>query len=155
MAVRERVLLIDQHPEWLQFAKEVLQEQHEAVTATSFEEASEYCTREGQSQEFDLIFVGLDLATSNLSTIAQLSKASSSRWRFVVMFPVFQEDETLRMLFKSGVYDCADKPYEREGLLKLVAEELAIAKWLSGTRRFMPGLKASKRSILDLERILS
>ena len=155
MATRERILLIDKHPEWLQLAAEVLQWQYEVTTAKSFEEASECCLGEKRSQKFDLIFVGLDLATNNLDTIAQLSKVPSGKWRFVVMFQVFQDDKTLRMLFKAGVYDCTDKPYEREGLLKLVAEELAIAKRLGGRRRFIRKRKVSQQGILDLERILN
>ena len=150
MATPRRILLIDRHPEWLQFAQEVLQEQYDVLTATNFEEASKFCIGEERAQEFDLIFVGLDLAASNLSTIKSLGK----QWRFVVMFPVFQEDEKLRILFKAGVYDCADKPYEREGLLKLIADELSKAERLNSIRRFRYGWKQSERGILDLERIL-
>jgi len=155
MATQERILLIDRHPEWLQFAGEVLQEQYEIITAGSFEEANECCIRKGQSQEFDLILVGLDLAANNLATITQLSKAPSDGWRFVVMFPIFQQDETLRMFFKAGVLDCADKPYEREGLLKLVADELTLARKLGGIKRFMRWQKAPRQGMLDFEGILA
>jgi len=151
MSTFKRILLIDRHPEWLQFAHEALQEQYDVLTAPSFEEARECCIQKGRSQEFDLILIGLDLATSNLSTI----KAMGKQWRFVVMFPVFQEDETLRVLFKAGVYDCTDKPYEREGLLKLVADELSIAGQLNGVRRFRKQRKQGERGVLSLESILN
>lgn len=148
MATR-RILLIDRHLEWLQFAQEALQERYDVLTAMNFEEAMKCCIQEGRSQEFDLIFVGLDLATNNLDTIKSLGK----QWRFVVMFPVFQEDEKLRILFKAGVYDCADKPYEREELLKLVEDELSTAERLNGARRFRKERRRSDRSML--ERILN
>jgi DNA-binding NtrC family response regulator len=150
MAAMKRILLIDRHPEWLQFAEEALQDQYDVLTATSFEEASESCIQEGRAQEFDLILVGLDLATSNLGTIKSLGK----QWRFVVMFPVFQEDETLRILFKAGVYDCTDKPYEREGLLNLVVDELSRAERLNETRRFRSERKQLDQAVLELEKIL-
>ena len=151
MDTSKRILIIDHHPEWLQFAQEVLQEEYDVLAATSFEEARQCCIQEGRSQEFDLILIGLALATSNLNAIKSLGK----QWRFVVMFPVFQEDETLRVLFKAGVYDCTDKPYEREGLLKLVADELSIAMQLNGIRRFRNQRKQAERAALGLESILN
>ncbi|MCX6032277.1 MAG: hypothetical protein NT169_23660 [Chloroflexi bacterium] len=154
MDTEGRILLVDRHPEWLRFASEVLREQYEVITARSFEEANECCMREGQSKEFDLIFIGLDVAASNLPAIAQLTRIPLDGWRFVVMFPVFQEDETLRMFFKAGVLDCADKPYESKGLLTLVHDELLLAKRLSGAKKFMRSRKTSQMSLLDLERIL-
>lgn len=150
MANPKRILLIDRHQEWLRFAQEVLQDEHEVYTATSFEEAKECCVGDDLSQEFDLIFVGLELATSNLSTIESLGR----EWRFVVMFPVYQEDEKLRILFKAGVYDCADKPYDRESLLKLVADELSRAELLNRMRRYRYGRKRLGQGVLELERIL-
>ena len=151
MDISKRILLIDHYPEWLQFAHEALQEQYDVLTATSFEEARECCIQEGRSQEFDLVLVGLDLAISNLSTIKSLGK----QWRFVVMSPVFQEDETLRILFKAGGYDCADKPYGRDALLKLVADELSIARQLDSIGRFRSRQKRSERGTLSLEGMLN
>jgi len=150
MATHKRILLIDRHLEWLQFAQEVLQEQYDVFTATSFEEVRKCCVREEWSQGFDLIFVGLDLATSNLNTIESLGK----QWRFVVMFPVFQEDEKLRLLFKAGAYDCADKPYDRERLLQLVADELSRAERLNSVERPQYGRKQMDQRARELERIL-
>jgi len=154
MDTQGRILLIDRHPEWLEFASEVLEGQYEVVTARSLEEANKCCIQQGQSKEFDLIFIGLDEAASNLPAITQLSRISRDGWHFVVMFPVFQENETLRMFFKAGVLDCADKPYESQGLLKLVTDELFLARRLSGIRRPMRSRQASRDNYLDLERIL-
>jgi DNA-binding NtrC family response regulator len=150
MATSKRILFIDRHPEWLQFAQETLQAQYDVLTAMSFEEAAQCCIRGGQPQQFDLIFVGLDLATDNLKTIESLGK----QWRFVVMFPVFQDDEKLRILFKAGVYDCADKPYEREGLMELVASELSMAEQLNSVGRFRYERRRLDQGLLELERIL-
>ncbi len=151
MATQKRILLIDRHLEWLQFAQEALQERYDVFTATSFEEVRKWCLPEEWSQGFDLIFVGLDLATSNLSTIESFGK----QWRFVIMFPVFQENEKLRLLFKAGVYDCADKPYDPEGLLQLVVDELSRAERLNRVERPRYGRKQMDQRVRELERILS
>lgn len=124
MVARMRMLLVDRNLAWLQFAEEVLRERYDVLTAMSFEDVSSCCFQGGHPELFDLIFIGLDLATDNLSVIKSLGK----QWRCIVMFPVFQEDTKLRVLFKAGVYDCTDKPYEHEGLLKLVEDELHTAK---------------------------
>lgn len=148
MAARNRILLIDRHAKWLQFTQEALQEQYDVVTAIGLEEAIETCIVTGQSQGFDLVFVGLGPATNGLSII----ESFGSQWRFVIMFPVLQEDEMLRIFFKSGAYDCVDKPYEREALLQLVAGGLYMAEQL--IRRSRSEGNQLGRGARSLERIL-
>lgn len=134
MKDRQKILLIDQHPEWLKFAQDVLSDEYAVVTLTSYDEAPSIEYEVESNEGFDLIFIGLELATNNLDMLKPLFK----QWQFVVVFPVLQENETVRMLFKAGVYDCAPKPYEREGLLKLVANELAEAKLVNGEKTPSP-----------------
>ena len=151
MAARKRILLIDRHAGWLQFAQEILQEQYDVLAAISLEEAVEACTVMDQSQGFDLIFVGLGSAANGLSII----KSLDSQWPFVIIFPVFQEDEKLRIFFKAGVYDCVDKPYEREILLKLVENELSTAERPKGVGRYQTEWRQLDQVAFGLERILN
>jgi DNA-binding NtrC family response regulator len=122
----ERVLLIDQQQNWLKFAKAALHEAgYQVETASSFEEAAACCF---ETDHFDLILVGLDQAEANLETIGELKKSKTRQWHFVVMFPIRQAPDRLRMVFKAGVFDCVSKPYQRDALLQVVADEIADAK---------------------------
>jgi DNA-binding NtrC family response regulator len=129
MKKRPKILLIDQHPEWLEFAQNVLKEGYDVVAHKAWDNAMSTVRESARKVEgFDLVFIGLELATSNLDELKPLFK----EWQFVVIFPIIETNETVRLLFKAGVYDCARKPYEKEGLLKLVADELEFAKLANG-----------------------
>jgi DNA-binding NtrC family response regulator len=113
-----RILLIDRNTGWLKFAEETLRQAGYAVeTASDFAKASLRCP-EGN---FDLIFVGLDQVESHLGTLTDLAKNPSRPWRFVVMFPVRQTFDRVRIVLKAGAYDVVDKPYQRDALLSTVA----------------------------------
>lgn len=124
MTRRERILLVDQHPDWIKFAEEVLSERYDVVTATSLEDASQCC----RGKFFDLIFVGLHQAENKPDILNQLNQTPQGHRRLVIMFPVSQDYETMRRVFKAGAYDCVDKPYSREALLEMVEEEIAIKR---------------------------
>jgi response regulator RpfG family c-di-GMP phosphodiesterase len=146
---KSKILLIDQHPEWLDFARAVLQEDYEVLALKRGENLSlenEVSSLDG----FDLVFIGLELATNNLDALKPLFK----QWHFVVIFPVLQSNDTVRLLFKAGVYDCARKPYEREGLLKLVADELALANIANGHSKFVSSRRTSQELARSLATIL-
>ena len=150
MQTRQKILLIDQHPEWLTFAQEVLSKDYDVVALSKHEDI--FLLRDKAVKKgFDLIFIGLELATGNLDQLKPLFK----EWHFVVIFPVLQENETVRLLFKAGVYDCARKPYEREGLLKLVAEELVVAKIANGQDKISSSPKTHQESINQLAAMLN
>lgn len=134
MKSKNKILLIDQHPEWLRFAQKVLSKDYDIVTLTSHKDILSLQGKKQKSSSYDLIFIGLELATSNLDMLKPLFK----EWHFVVIFPVIQENETVRLLFKAGVYDCARKPYERDGLLRLVSDELVAAKLANGSSKIRP-----------------
>lgn len=153
MNKRKKILLIDQHPEWLDFAKKVLKEDYDIVKLSKHNDLLSLQKDVGKTNGFDLIFIGLELVTTNLDVLKPLFK----QWQFVVIFPVIQENETVRLLFKAGVYDCARKPYDRDGLLKLVADELVVAESVSGQNK-IPSTKKTRQEIkkqlsvmLDLE----
>jgi DNA-binding NtrC family response regulator len=131
---KNKILLIDQHHEWLEFAQDVLNDEYEVTTISNYKDISLLQEKTNSINGFDLIFIGLELATNNLAALKPLFK----KWQFVVVFPIIQENDTVRMLFKAGVYDCAPKPYEREGLLKLVADELIEAKMANDKTIFSP-----------------
>ncbi len=153
MNKRKKILLIDQHPEWLDFAKEVLEKDYDIVKLSKHNDLLSLQKEVGKTNGFDLIFIGLELVTTNLDVLKPLFK----QWQFVVIFPVIQENETVRLLFKAGVYDCARKPYDRAGLLKLVAEELVEAEYINGHSKIVPTRKTQREiekqlaTMLDLE----
>lgn len=141
MKKRPKILLIDQHPEWLEFAQSVLKEDYDVVAYKAWDNVMSTVKESARKVEgFDLVFIGLELATSNLDELKPLFK----EWQFVVIFPVIETSETVRLLFKAGVYDCARKPYEKEGLLKLVADELEFAKLANG-KSSVKGTPPSKK----------
>ena len=132
MGYLERVLLIDQHPDWLAFAKKTLLEVgYQVEAAPNFEEAARCCF---EADRFDLILVGLDQAEANLNTIGELKKSKTQQWRFVVMFPIRQTPDRMRMVFKAGAFDCVSKPYQKDALLRVVADEIADAKRRNGVK---------------------
>ncbi len=131
MKNKYKILLLDKHPEWLEFAKSVLSDDYEVVALTGQDQILSLKDQLGKVNGFDLIFIGLELATNNLDVLKPLF----SKWHFIVVFPVIQNNETVRLLFRAGVYDCARKPYERDGLLKLVEDELITAKVANGLNK--------------------
>jgi len=124
-----RILLIDRHADWLEFAEKTLkQESHDVVTATDFDEACRRC----MDDDFDLIFVGLDQAESHLATLSDLAKNPNRPQRFVVMFPLRQTFDRVRIVFKAGAYDVVDKPHQRDALLRMVANAVHEARLRNG-----------------------
>lgn len=120
-----RILLIDQHADWLKFAEETLrQEGYEVITVVDFDGACQRCLDE----DFDLIFIGLDQAESHLGALSDLAKNPGRPQRFVVMFPLRQTFDRVRIVLKAGAYDIVDKPYQRDALLKMVADAVHEAR---------------------------
>jgi DNA-binding NtrC family response regulator len=147
---RKKILLIDQHPEWLDFAEEVLQEDYDIVKLSNHADLLSLQNEVGKTNGFNLIFIGLELVTNNLDVLRPLFK----QWQFVVVFPVIQENETVRLLFKAGVYDCTRKPYDRDGLLKLVADELVAAEFVNGHNKIKPTKKTRQEIKKQLSAML-
>lgn len=120
-----RILLVDRHADWLKFAEETLKQAgYVAMTAIDFDQAYQRCLDE----DFDLIFVGLDQAEGHLGTLSDLAKNPGRPQRFVVMFPLRQTFDRVRIVLKAGAYDVVDKPYQRDRLLKMVADEIHEAR---------------------------
>jgi DNA-binding NtrC family response regulator len=121
-----RILLIDQHVAWLRFAEETLsQADYDVTTALDLDEVCERCINE----DFDLILIGLPQVERHLSKLSDLAKNPGHPLRFVVMFPVRQTFDTVRMMFKeAGAHDVVDKPYQPDVLLRMVANEVYEAR---------------------------
>jgi DNA-binding NtrC family response regulator len=123
------ILLIDRHTEWLNFAVEVLtQAGYKVFTANEFSEAVEHW----QDQPFDLVLVGLDQAESHLNELSGMAKNQTSPKRVVVMFPIRQTYDRMRIVFKAGAYDVIDKPYNADALLRTVSELIANSQKING-----------------------
>lgn len=132
------ILLIDRHSQWLDFAKEVLTRAgYKVFSADDFERAAE---RWGD-EAFDLILVGLDQAESHLETLNDLARNRAHPKRVVVMFPILQTYDRMRIVFKAGAYDVIDKPYDAEALLRSVAEQIANSQHVNN------GLEAAQRRL--------
>lgn len=117
-----RILLIDRHDEWLEFAAGVLRQVGYRVTlSTDLDQACQL----GASSDFELILLGLDYLERHRAMLSHLANRPVHPWRFVVLFPIHQTYEQVRMAFKMGAFDVVDKPYQREALLKMVAAQLS------------------------------
>lgn len=120
-----RILLIDRHAQWVDFAVETLtQAGYKVFAASDFDTASERWL----DQSFDLILVGLDQAESHLGALSHLAKNPAQPRRIVVMFPIRQTYDRMRIVFKAGAYDVVDKPYKADALLRTVAEQIAESR---------------------------
>jgi DNA-binding NtrC family response regulator len=125
MSDQGRVLVIDRHSQWLDFAVATLIEAgYEVLSASDFEMAS----KRWRDASFDLILVGLDQAESHLSTMSDLAKDRVHPKRIVVMFPIRQTYDRMRIVFKAGAYDIVDKPYEAAALQSMVAKQISEAR---------------------------
>jgi DNA-binding NtrC family response regulator len=119
------ILLIDRHSQWLNFAVETLtQAGYKVLTASDFDTAA----KRWLDKSFDLILVGLDQAESHLGTLTDLAKNAAHPRRIVIMFPVRQTYDKVRIVFKAGAYDVVDKPYQADALRSMVAEQIAEAR---------------------------
>jgi len=119
------ILVIDRHSGWRKFAEETLKQAgYEVAAASRLEEAVERWLDES----FDLILIGLDQAESHLGTLSDLAKNPAHPRRIVVMFPIRQTYDKMRIVFKAGAYDVVDKPYQADALRSMVAEQIAEAR---------------------------
>ena len=122
MSFEARILIIDRHSQWLEFAVKVLEEVgYEVFVASDFSSAVDLFI----NNSFDLILIGLDQAENNLNVIKSIAKDKAHPERIVVMFPVRQTYDRMRIMFKAGVTDTVDKPYQPQVLRDIVAGQLA------------------------------
>ncbi len=124
-----KILTIDPHSEWLDFAEQTLRDAgYDVAVALDLEKALDLYANQG----FDLVLIGLAEVERHLKKLPQLTSKPGYAKRFVVMFPVHQDFDKVRIFFKAGAYDCVDKPFEADRLLAMVSEELAYARRLNG-----------------------
>lgn len=125
-----RLLFIDRHKDWLDFVRGTLSKSYDVVVATEFDIL--YRTlREGH--QFDLIFIGLNLAQENIEALSDI--AQSSMWRFIVLFPGFPDRTTTRIFFKAGMRDLLSKPYDAASLKQMVEEEIEYVREHNGVQK--------------------
>lgn len=111
------ILLIDHDEDWLASAQPVLEALGYVVeTARSTKEVLG-----PEDKIYDLILMNWTQADQERVLLERLARPESDNPRcVVVMFPIQQLPERMRVVFKSGAYDCVDKPFDREELIELV-----------------------------------
>ncbi len=111
------ILLIDHDEDWLESAQSVLEALGYVVqTAKSTKEALNLV-----DEVYDLILMNWVQADQERVLLHHLARPKSPNPRsVVVMFPVQQLPGRMRLVFKAGVYDCVDKPFDREELIELI-----------------------------------
>lgn len=131
-SLTDRILIIDSVPEWRNFAKSVLIEAGYMVEEiASAKDVNHFLVGEA----FDLILMNLIEAEKESHILQKLAKPIHNRpGRVVVIFPTQLSLSEAIIVLKLGAYDCRDKPFDKDGLIKLVKEELADARMRKKTR---------------------
>lgn len=114
---RGHILLIDHDEEWLRSTELVLQALGYAVQIARN-------TKEALALEYmacDLVLMNWIQADQAQVLLRHLVHRESDNPRCViVMFSIQQLPERMRVVFKAGAYDCVDKPFDQEEVIKLV-----------------------------------
>lgn len=112
-----QILLIDHDEEWLRSAQSMLEALGYAIqTARNTMEALAL-----GDKAYDLVLMNWVQADQEQVFLRRLARPESNNPRcVVVMFPIQQLPERMRAVFKAGAYDCVDKPFDPEELVKLV-----------------------------------
>ena|SRR3972149_4444510 len=111
-----RILLVDHDEEWLSSAKSVLEKlSYEVDISMSITEALEL------PDKYDLVLMNWVQADQESLLLRRLAHPEASNAPcVVVMFPIQQLPQRMRAVFKAGAYDCVDKPFDQQELIKLV-----------------------------------
>ena len=111
------ILLIDHDEEWLGSAQPMLEALGYVVqTAKSAKEALNLV-----DEVYDVILMNWVQADQERVLLHRLARPKSLNPRsVVVMFPVQQLPGRMRLVFKAGVYDCVDKPFDQDELIELI-----------------------------------
>jgi DNA-binding NtrC family response regulator len=120
---RQTVLLIDHEQSWLLFAQTALAEAgYQAASANTAEAAWRYI----QDEKVALILMDEQVAEAeDQAAKAIIAAQLPGNYHVVIVSPLSLTPVKMRAMFKLGVYDCVEKPYDQAGLCKLVAEQLA------------------------------
>lgn len=111
------ILLIDHDEAWLEFAQPALEAFGYVVkTARSTKEVLDL-----EDKVYDLIIMNWAQADQERLLLHRLARSESSNpRRVVVISPIQQLPERMRVVFKAGAYDCVDKPFDRRELVELI-----------------------------------
>jgi len=118
---KNSILIIDDELGWVDFSRSILKAAGYAVEiAENAMEAWDFLTK----RAFDLILMDLKQAEKG-DILQKIAKSSPhERRRVVVLFPTYLSPSKMRGVFKSGAYDCEDKPFDKSGLIRMVKEKL-------------------------------
>lgn len=133
------ILIADNHPEWREFSRRVLQKQGYNVTlAATVDSLSQLL----EGNDYDLILVNAALMRGPLrEPIHRSFQRNLDKPIIIVSVPssVHQTVQETRTAFRLGAKDCVDKPFSSERLLSLVRQLLGE---FSGQHRKRQGVQA-------------
>jgi DNA-binding response OmpR family regulator len=111
-----RILLVDHDEEWLGSAQSVL-----VTLGYSVEIARSITEALDLPDMYDLVLMNWAQADQEQVLFQRLAKPESpSAPCVVVLFPIQMLPQRMRAVFKSGAFDCVDKPFDQGELVKLV-----------------------------------
>jgi DNA-binding NtrC family response regulator len=128
-----RILFIDPDPKYLSFAINALKRIGiSAVGFTGIKRAQQFLKSTRGTQ---LILIDLEFTEREPEQIRKL--AELDRTHVVVLFPVQLTPHKMSLVFKLGAYDCVDKPYDKNQLIKqfeiLIKETCAVTIYPGST----------------------
>jgi DNA-binding response OmpR family regulator len=115
------IIFVDAQTDWLNFAVKVLEQYGiEAWGTSDISRVNRYIASRTTSKPY-LVFVDRAFFEQEFDKLIGLAR-SKKRRIFVValLYPHVALDNTMRICFKAGAYDCADKPYSKQSLLNLI-----------------------------------
>jgi len=113
---RCRVLLIDPDAYWIKFALDTLKRRGISAQGTTDLDKIGRAFRLIHGPQLTL--VNLEFAENSPDQLRRL--AQSGDRHVVVLFPTSLTPYEMSRVFKLGVYDCVDKPYDAQSLVRLV-----------------------------------
>jgi DNA-binding NtrC family response regulator len=119
---RQSILLVDRGSGWLAFSRKALTK---SVCITKTAKSIAKALRLLQQRHFDLIFVNLRDAEDDSRALCDMAKLQDTHGcHVVILFPTDLTLAKMRGMFRAGVYDCVDKPYDGTTLVALAHRQL-------------------------------
>ncbi|MBC8492231.1 MAG: hypothetical protein H8D43_00495 [Chloroflexi bacterium] len=123
-----RILFIDPDIGWIDFAVRTLKGQDfGAQGVTDIGKVRQASNLVSRSQ---LVFVDLEFAERSSDQFQRLVQVGNKF--VVVLFPTGLTPHRMSRIFKLGAYDCVDKPYDTQSLVRLVtslSKEVCLTTW--------------------------
>ena len=120
-----RILIGDDHPEWLQFSRQVLESRgYTVVTASTMDAVHHLLEQNGH----DLILINADFLFGKIQeSLDEFFRNNKEKPIIIVSVPssTHKALQESRIAFKMGATDYVDKPFNSEQLLALVEHLLS------------------------------